>query len=136
MDTSIHAHFSVLVVSHVDRTHQHKLVDILVIALRAVICGAEDFTEMEAFGKAKQAWFRSFLELPSGIPSHDTFGRVLSLLDPAQFQACFLNWVRDMARLKLGEVIAIDGKTLNGSLDAWSGTAAQIIVRGRQIRGW
>ena len=78
---------------------------------------------METFGKTKETWFRTFLEkppshplrrgacrgLPGGIPSHDTFGRVLSLLDPAQFQACFLNWVREIAKLKLGEVIAIDG---------------------------
>ncbi len=126
-ETSIQAHFSVLIDPRVDRTRQHKLVDILTIALCAVICGAEHFTEMEAFGKAKEAWFRTFLALPNGIPSHDTFGRVLSMLDPAQFQACFLNWVRDIARLKLGEVIAVDGKKLNGSLDTWSGKAAQII---------
>ena len=127
MDTSIHAHFSALVDPRIDRRRRHKLIDILVIALSAVICGAEHFTEMEAFGKAKEAWFRTFLELPNGIPSHDTFRRVLSLLDPAQFQACFLNWVRDVAQLKLGEVIASDGKRLKGSLDAWSGKAAQII---------
>lgn len=126
--TSIQAHFSVLIDPRIDRTRQHKLVDILVIALSGVICGAEHYTEMEAFGKAKEAWFRTFLELPNGIPSHDTFGRVLSLLDPAQFQACFLNWIRDIAQLKLGEVIAIDGKKLNGSIDTWSGkTASQII---------
>lgn len=126
-NTSIQAYFSVLIDPRVERTRQHKLIDILVIALSAVICGAEHFTEMEEFGKAKEAWFRSFLELPNGIPAHDTFGRVLSLLDPAQFQACFLSWVRDIARLKLGEVIAIDGKKLNGSIDPWSGKAAQII---------
>lgn len=85
---SIQAHFSVLIDPRVDRTRQHKLVDILVIAVCAAMCGAEHFTEMEAFGKAKEGWFRTFLELPNGIPSHDTFGRVLSLLDPAQFQAC------------------------------------------------
>ncbi len=83
---------------------------------------------MEAFGKAKETWFRTFLELPHGIPSHDTFGRVLSLLDPAQFQACFLNWVREVAQPKLGEVIAIDGKKLNGSVDTWSGKAAAQII--------
>jgi predicted transposase YbfD/YdcC len=126
--TSIHAHFSGLIDPRIERTRQHKLIDILVIALSAVICGAEHFTEMEAFGKAKETWFRTFLELPNGIPSHDTFGRVLSLLDAAQFQACFLNWVREMAQLKLGEVIAIDGKQLNGSIDTGSGkTASQII---------
>ncbi len=119
--------FNVLMDPRVERTRQHKLIDILVIALSAVICGAEYFTEMEAFGQAKEARFRTFLELPNGIPAHDTFGRVLSMLDPAQFQACFLNWVHDIAHLKLGEVIAIDGKKLNGSLDTWLGKAAQII---------
>ena len=126
--TSIVAHFSVLVDPRIDHTREHKLVDILVIALSAVICGAEHFTEMETFGKSKEAWFRTFLELPNGIPSHDTFGRVLSLLDPAQFQACFLNWVGEIAKLKLGEVIAIDGKSLNGSVDKWSGKTASKII--------
>jgi hypothetical protein len=95
MDTSIHAHFSVLVDPRVDRRRRHKLSDILVIALSAVICGAEHFTEMEAFGKAKEARFRTFLELPNGIPSHDTFGRVPSLLDPAM-HAGFANPTRDL----------------------------------------
>lgn len=125
---SILAHFGVLIDPRVERTKEHKLVDILVIALSAVICGAEHFTEMEAFGKAKEGWLRTFLELPNGIPSHDTFGRVLSLLDPAQFQACFLNWIREIANLKLGEVIAIDGKSLNGSVDTWSGKTASKII--------
>jgi predicted transposase YbfD/YdcC len=126
--TSILAHFGVLIDPRIDRTKEHKLVDILVIALSAVICGAEHFTEMETFGKAKEGWFRTFLELPNGIPSHDTFGRVLSMLDPAQFQACFLNWVRQIAKLKLGEVIAIDGKSLNGSADTWSGKTASKMI--------
>lgn len=126
---SILAHFGVLIDPRVERTREHKLVDILVIALSAVICGAEHFTEMEAFGEAKEDWFRTFLELPNGIPSHDPFGRVLSMLDPAQFQACFLNWIREMAKLKLGEVIAIDGKSLtNGSADPWSGKTASKII--------
>jgi predicted transposase YbfD/YdcC len=125
---SILAHFGVMIDPRVDRTKEHKLVDILVIALCAVICGAEHFTEMEEFGQAKEEWFRTFLELPNGIPSHDTFGRVLSMLDPAQFQACFLNWAREIAQLKLGEVIAIDGKSLNGSIDTWSGKTASKII--------
>ena len=125
---SILTHFGVLIDPRRDQTKEHKLVDILVIGLCAVICGAEHFTEMEAFGKAKETWFGTFLELPNGIPSHDTFGRVLSLLDPAQFQACFLNWVREIAKLRLGEVIAIDGKVLNGSIDTWSGKTASKII--------
>jgi predicted transposase YbfD/YdcC len=126
--SSIVEHFSVLIDPRIERTRDHKLVDILVIALSAVICGAEHFTEMAAFGEAKEAWFRTFLELPKGIPSHDTFGRVLSVLDPAQFQACFLNWIREIAKLKLGEVVAIDGKSLNGTIDTWSGKTASKII--------
>lgn len=125
---SIVTHFGILIDPRRDQTKEHKLVDILVIALCAVICGAEHFTEMETFGKAKEPWLRTFLELPNGIPSHDTFGRVLSMLDPAQFQTCFLNWVREVAKLKLGEVIAIDGKVLTGSIDTWSGKTASKII--------
>lgn len=125
---SILTHFGILIDPRRDHTKEHTLVDILVIALCAVICGAEHFTEMETFGKAKEKWLQTFLELPNGIPSHDTFGRVLSLLDPAQFQACFLNWVREITQLKLGEVIAIDGKALNGSIDTWSGKTASKII--------
>jgi len=125
---SIMAHFGVLVDPRIDHTKEHKLIDIVVIALCAVICGAEYFTEMETFGNAKVEWWKTFLELPNGIPSHDTFGRVLSLLDPGQFQACFLNWVREIAKLKLGEVIAVDGKSLNGSADRLGGRSAAKMI--------
>lgn len=74
----------------VERTKQHRLVDIITIAVCGVICGAEGWVEIEEFGKAKAAWFHSWLALPNGIPSHDTFGRVFARLDPKQFEACFL----------------------------------------------
>lgn len=97
-----------------DQCH-HKLIDILFIAVCAVICGADGFTDMEEFGLAKQTWLRQFLDLPNGIPSHDTFNRVLARLRPKQFQACFLTWVKSVARLTQDEVVAIDGKTLRRS---------------------
>jgi predicted transposase YbfD/YdcC len=112
----IQAHSGV-VDPRIDRTRDHKLIDILTITLCAVICGAEHFTEIAMFGEAGLTWFSTFLELPNGIPSHDTFGRVLSVLDPNQFQSCFLNCIRDIAKLKLGEVAAIDDKCLRGSKD-------------------
>src|SRR5512147_2830359 len=75
----------------------HKFIDILVIAVCAVICGADGFTGMENFGKAKEDWLRTFLELPHGIPSHDTFGRVLAALDPEAFEQSFQAWIADLA---------------------------------------
>jgi predicted transposase YbfD/YdcC len=92
----------------------HLLVDIIVIAITSILCGAEDWNSIEGFGKAKEAWFRKFLQLPCGIPSHDTFRRVFLQISPTAFQACFIGWVRDVAGTIKG-VIAIDGKTLRRS---------------------
>jgi predicted transposase YbfD/YdcC len=95
---------------------QHKLADIICIALIAVVAGADNFCEIEDFGKAKEDWLSGFLELPNGIPSHDTFNRVFSLLEASKWQAFFLGWVRKAIAGKLdGEHIAIDGKKMNGS---------------------
>ena len=94
----------------------HKLIDIIAIAICAVICGADDWYAIEAFGKAKQQWFETFLELPNGIPSHDTFRRLFSILSPKAFQDFFTQWVRDVADVVDG-VIAVDGKTLRRSHD-------------------
>ncbi|MCS6847793.1 MAG: ISAs1 family transposase [Anaerolineae bacterium] len=112
---SIQAHFAQLHDPRDPDACEHKLLDILVIALCAVICGAEHFTEMEVFGQAKEKWFRTFLALPNGIPSHDTFRRVFMLLDREQMQTCFRNWVREVARLQIGEVVSLDGKWLTGT---------------------
>ena len=114
--TSIHQHFGGLHDPRIDRCKRHQLLDILMIAICAVICGADDWSEMEAFGNAKLPWFRTFLALPHGIPSHDTFGRVFARLDPAQFEACFLRWIQALAELLPGEVVAVDGKELRRSL--------------------
>lgn len=99
----------------IERTKRHKLIDVLVIAVCATICGAEAWTEMEEFGEAKESWFRRFLELPNGIPSHDTFRRVFMLLQPAEFQRSFLSWVKELARLVKAELVSIDGKHLRGT---------------------
>src|SRR5947199_5569316 len=80
----------------VDRTKRHRLDDILVITLCAVLCGADSFEEIERFGKARHAWLKRFLALPHGIPSHDTFNRVLAALDRDKFAACFASWMAEL----------------------------------------
>ena len=112
--SSIVEHCGRLEDPRIERAKRHDLLDIIVITLCGVICGADNWVEVEEFGKAKEEWFRRFLKLPNGIPSHDTFGRVFSLLDPEQFANCFLEWVRSVSELALAEVVAIDGKTLRG----------------------
>ncbi len=93
----------------------HKLIDVIMIAVCGVICGAESWMGVETFGKAKRSWLQQFLELPNGIPSHDTFGRVFASLDAEAFQQGFTRWVEAVFRVTQGQVIAIDGKTLRGS---------------------
>jgi len=107
-----------------DRTKLHRLSDILTITLCGVICGADSWTEIELFGQSKIEWLRTFLELPNGIPSHDTFGRVFSRLDPEQLEHCFQNWMQALAQATGGQLVAIDGKTLRGSFDKAGGKAA------------
>lgn len=101
----------------------HLLVDIIVIAIISILCGADDWNSIEDFGQGKEKWFRKFLALPCGIPSHDTFRRVFSQISPAAFQECFIGWVRDVAGTIKG-VIAIDGKTLRRSHDRVLGKKA------------
>ncbi len=107
----------------VERIKQHKLLDIIIIAICGVICGAEGWVNIEEFGKEKEEWLKTFLELPNGIPSHDTFGRVFARLDPVQFEACFLEWVSALAERVEG-VIAVDGKMLRRSHDKTNGKKA------------
>ena len=118
-------HFAILSDPRIARHRRHKLSDILIIAVCAVLCGAESFPAIEDFGQARYEWLKQFLELPGGIPSHDTFNRVFRLLDAVQFQACFLSWMRAVAETTQGEVVAIDGKTLRHSFD--KGTAKRAI---------
>ena len=99
----------------VDRSKRHLLLDILVIAVCATICGAENWEEIEEFGRAKEQWFRQFLELPNGIPSHDTFRRVFLRIKPSEFRQSFLDWVQSVTKLTKGELVNIDGKQLRGT---------------------
>jgi predicted transposase YbfD/YdcC len=113
--TTIAEHFGELEDPRVERTRQHELLDILLIALCGVICGAESWVEIELFGESKLSWLQSFLELPNGIPSHDTFGRVFARLNPEQFQRCFVAWVEALREATGRELVSVDGKTLRGS---------------------
>ena len=96
----------------------------MVIAICAVICGADSWNHIEFFGKAKHEWFSRFLELPNSIPSHDTFGRVFSLISPKEFQEHFINWVQSAAKVSGGQIIPIDEKILHRSHDSTSNKAA------------
>jgi len=102
----------------------HKLMDMIIIAICAVLSGADSWTGVETFGKAKHRWLKQFLELPNGIPSHDTFGRVFASLDGEVFQACFARWVATVFRVTKGQVVAMDGKTARRSHDQTIGQAA------------
>ena len=116
-------HFSGIQEPRADNS-QHLLVEIISIAICAAICGANNWVEVELFGQAKQDWFATFLELPNGIPSHDTFGRVFGLIDAEQFQSCFLKWMQTASDLTEGQIVPIDGKKLRRSHDKANGQAA------------
>jgi predicted transposase YbfD/YdcC len=137
-------HFAELKDPRIDRTKRHLLIDIVVIGICAVICGADDWVAMAKFGKAKQKWLSQFLALANGIPSHDTFARVFARLDPEGFQRCFLDWIETIRQRTHGEIIAIDGKTLRHSYDrsgnkgaihmvsAWA-TANRLVLGQRKV---
>jgi predicted transposase YbfD/YdcC len=99
----------------VERTREHLLEEILLMSIAAVLGGATSWNEIEDYGKAKHQWLKGFMLLPGGIPSHDTFNRVISALDPMELEKGFADWVVSIARLTVGEVVAIDGKTLRGT---------------------
>lgn len=120
---TIQAHFANIKDPRIG-SREHKLLDILTIAICAVICGATDWVGVETIAKAKEEWFRTFLELPNGIPSHDTFGRVFQRLAPEQFEDSFVSWVQAISTLMPGEVVAIDGKRLRRSHDHGIGKGA------------
>ena len=101
---------------------RHELLDLVTIAICAVLCGADSWVDIELFGKSQESWFRTFLALPHGIPSHDTFGRVFAALDPRAFERCFLGWVQALVRAtQARSQVAIDGKTLRRSHDQATG---------------
>jgi predicted transposase YbfD/YdcC len=114
---SIVEHFQTIEDPRIERTKKHNLLDILVIAVCTLLTGGEGFQDMELFGKSKRAWLQTFLTLPHGIPSHDTFGRVFARLNPQRFQACFLAWTEAVAQLMQGTLVSLDGKTVKASFD-------------------
>ena len=114
---SLFEHFSVL--SDPRKTDhnriRHELLDIIIIAILAVLCGADTWTEIAEFGRKKETWLKQFLKLPNGIPLHDTFGRIFSILDPTAFERCFFAWVKTVRKKTKGEIVAIDGKSARRS---------------------
>jgi predicted transposase YbfD/YdcC len=95
----------------------HRFVEVLTIALFAVICGADDWPTVVIYGRAKIDWLKTFLELPHGIPSHDTFGRIFARIDPDAFEACFRTWMACLVDLSGGQLVAIDGKSIRRSFE-------------------
>ena len=111
-------HFKDLPDPRVNRTKDHDLIDILVIAVCTLLCAGESFNDMEDFGHAKYDWFKTFLTLRSGIPSHDTFNRVFAALDPQAFLDCFLRWTQSLRQAVAQEIVALDGKASRRALNA------------------
>ena len=126
-DFAIGSYFATVDDPRKERTRDHALPDSIVIALAAIICGADSWAAVAEFGRYTQAWLTTFLDLPNGIPSHDTFGRVFARIDPAQFQHSFVTWVQAIQQVH-GDVIAIDGKTHRRSHDHANATAALHLV--------
>ncbi len=119
-------YFGILKDPRVERTREHELMDIVIIGLCCVICGGESFNDMEQFGEAKLDWFKTFLKLPNGIPSHDTFNRLFCALDPQNFLECFLSWTQSVRAAIPQEIVALDGKALRRAIDA--GASPRYIV--------
>jgi predicted transposase YbfD/YdcC len=115
--TSLIAHLAPMSDPRIDRRKEHDLVDILVIAICTLLCGGEGFNDMEDFGQAKLDWFKSFLSLRNGIPSHDTFNRVFAALDPREFLDCFLRWTQSLRQAVSQEIVALDGKALRRAMN-------------------
>jgi predicted transposase YbfD/YdcC len=115
------APFTTLTDPRINRTKRYSLLDIVFIALCAVVSGANDCVAMEKFAKSKRAWLEKYLELPDGTPCHDTFTRVFAALDGEAFVACFLEWVEGLQESTAGQLVAIDGKTARATLDRAKG---------------
>lgn len=115
--SSLKTHFGGLHDPRAQHSIDHLLLDIVVLTICAVICGADSWPEVENYGIAKQAWLSTFLELPQGIPSHDTIERLFARLRPAELQQCFVTWVQSVFEISEGQLIALDGKTLRGSYE-------------------
>ncbi len=121
------SYFSEMKDPRINRTKRHLMDDIIFIAIASVLCGCESWNDMEEYGEIKKEWLSSFLELPNGIPSHDTFNRFFAALDADEFENCFLSWVKSIHQRTHGEVISIDGKTMRGSRKQGCKTATHIV---------
>ena len=108
---------------------RHQLMDMLLIAVCAVVCGAEGWEDIEEYGMAHANWFADIFDLPYGIPGHDTFRRVLSRRDPEALTRCFIAWTEALSETSGGDIVSIDGKTLRHSFDRATGPAAIPMVR-------
>jgi len=121
------SYFSEMKDPRIERTKRHLFDDIVFIAIASVLSGGDSWNDMEEYGGIKKEWLSSFLELPNGIPSHDTFNRFFSALDAEVFEACFLSWVKSIHQRTHGEVVSIDGKTMRGSRNQGCKTATHIV---------
>jgi len=119
----------------VERNREHLLEEILLIAIAAVLSGAESWNDIADYGEAKLEWLKTFLSLPSGIPSHDTFNRVFAALDPEEMEKGFVAWVSSIARLTAGEVVAIDGKALRGTRQTGKKTLVHMVSAWAESNG-
>ena len=126
--TSILHHFANLHDPRVERSRRHKLIDIIAITICAVISGCDSYETIAAYGNEKFDFLKTFLELPNGVPSHDTFRRVLQRIRPETLRDCLLEWTAAIVETTAGQVIAIDGKTLRGSLDRATGKSGLHLV--------
>tara|TARA_B100000029_G_scaffold506757_1_gene590068 strand:+ start:114 stop:1253 length:1140 start_codon:yes stop_codon:yes gene_type:complete len=120
----------------IERRKEHRLIDILLIAVCGAICGADNWVHIAEFGRSKYDWLKTFLDLPNGIPSHDTFGRVFARISPEHFQDCFTAWVQSLTPklAEEGEIVPLDGKTLRRSYDTASGKAAVHMVNAWAVK--
>ena len=125
-ELSLITHFENLPDPRVNRTKEHRLIDLWVISVCTLLCGGEGFNDMEEFGNCKHDWFKTFLELPGGIPSHDTFNRVFQALDPQAFLECFIRWTQSLRCAVDEEIVAMDGKALRRALK--NGKSAPVMV--------
>lgn len=108
-------YFSEMEDFRLNRKKEHQLIDIISIAIAATLCGCSGYDEIEDFGLVRYDWLKTFLELQNGIPSHDTFNRVFSKMDPIKFEECFRNWVNSISGPHKGQLLCIDGKTIRGA---------------------